>query len=114
MAKTQFSFGNGNTDMGKNKTLYSSGIDATANMGGKAADGREVQFKLSKTNFQIGTSVSSSKLTSEAQQQFVSQQTTKENQQMQHEQNRDLKAKLKSTNFSMREQKQGGLVNNYF
>ena len=39
MAKTQFSFGT-NTD--KPKTLYTSEIDAQAQKGGQAANGREV------------------------------------------------------------------------
>ena len=55
MAKTQFSFGNkaqGNRQM---ESMYTSGIDAQAKVGGKPSDGQSVKNELKSTNFSIGT-----------------------------------------------------------
>ena len=41
--------------MSQAKTLYTSEIDAQAKKGGPAADGRDVQLSLKRSNFTIGT-----------------------------------------------------------
>lgn len=118
MSKTQFSFGmvNENTGMKRAQTLYSSEIDKQAKKGGDAADGRSVIKNLKKTNFTIGTQPESlQNAASEAHAKFVghkssSNKATAE----QREKNLHLAAKLKGHNFSFKEHKQGGMVNNYF
>ena len=101
--------------MSQNKSLYTSEIDAQAQNGGSAADGKGVSTMLKRTNFMIGNQVSSAgNLSSEAATAFVSQNQSSAAQLAQKETNRELKAKLKSHNFTLREQKQGGMVNNYF
>ena len=57
MQNKHFSFGNTkeNTGMSQAKTLYTSEIDAQAKKGGPAADGRDVQLSLKRSNFTIGT-----------------------------------------------------------
>lgn len=66
--------------------------------------------EMKKTSVNLGAD-SSKLMASEAQQQFVLQTT---NQAGNNAANANLKNKLTSDNFSLREQKQGGLVNNYF
>ena len=60
--------------MSQNKSLYTSEIDAQAQNGGLAADGKGVSTMLKRTNVMIGNQVSSSgNLSSEAATAFVSQ-----------------------------------------
>ena len=55
MAKTSFTFGNKAQENRQMESLYTSEIDAQAKKGGPAADGRDVQLALKRSNFTIGT-----------------------------------------------------------
>ena len=70
MATTQFSFGTSNE---RPKTLYTSSIDAQAQKGGKAANGREVSSQMKTTSVKIGSHKGQNTV-SEAKNQFVLQQ----------------------------------------
>ena len=69
MAKTQFSFGTNNDP--KN-TLYASSIDAQAQKGGEAANGRAVRTQMKTTSVKIGSQKGQNAV-SEAKNQFVVQ-----------------------------------------
>ena len=66
---------------------------------------------MKTTSVKIG-SQKGEKTVSEAKNQFVLQDNR--NAKAQKENNSILKAKLKGHNFTFREQKQGGMINNYF
>ena len=55
MARTQFSFGNKAQENKQMESMYTSGIDAQAKIGGKPSDGLSVKNELKSTNFSIGT-----------------------------------------------------------
>ena len=62
----------------------------------------------------IGSKTTNSEMTSEAQSHFGAAKSQSQMSTMQKEKNLSLAAKLKGHNFSLREQKQGGQVNNYY
>ena len=121
MSKAQFSFGNTkeNTGMSKAKTIYSSqNRAALSGQGSDAIGNRDTGNQKNYHNFQIGNAVGSpNAITSEAQTQYVNKQSGSHNMSaaaQTDKTNLDLANKLKSHNFEFREQKQGGLINNYF
>ena len=108
MAKTQFSFGPKAQDDNRMKSLYTSEIDAQAKQGGNAADGRAVKSQLKRTNVTIGSIANNGEMQTEAQNHFGATKSTGTLNAVQKEKNLNLVAKLKGSNFSFREQKQGG------
>lgn len=116
MAKIQFSFGNTkeNTGMREVKTIYSSEIDGQAKQGGIAASSQDVKNQMKRSSVTIGTKLNDNNvIKSEANSQFVNKQFIN-NSQAQKDQKHFIASKVKNQNFTLREQKQGGLINNYF
>ena len=113
MAKTQFSFGNRAQDNRQMESMYTSGIDAQAKIGGRPSDGQSVKKELKSTHFSIGAKGAQMNESSEAASQFKARSRSTQNKQS-LERYAQLAQKLKGHNFTIQEQKQGGQVNNYF
>ena len=71
---------------------------------------------MKRTNFSIGATGPENQkvIISEAKTAYVQQDNDLGKQREQLQTNKNLVTKLKSANFTIREQKQGGMVNNYF
>ena len=113
MSKTQFSFGNKAQENRQMESMYTSGIDAQAKVGGLPSDGKKVRQELKQTNVMIGSKTISTVGQSEAASQFYARSKSS-NSKTGLDRNASLIQKLKGQNFTLQEQKQGGQVNNYF
>ena len=54
MRKASFTFGPKSQSAIKTLSIYESGIDASAKLGGKPSDGEKVKIEMRKTSFKIG------------------------------------------------------------
>ena len=54
MRKASFTFAAKNEGMSKAQSMYGSGIDATAKIGGQPSDGKLVKAEMKKTSVKIG------------------------------------------------------------
>ena len=54
MRKASFTFGPKSQSTIKSQSIYESGIDASAKLGGQPSDGEKVKIEMRKTSFKIG------------------------------------------------------------